>query len=202
HNYAFPYSWDVRVGHKKREETIYELNDELDTEDIKKLMVEIGMEVKSNTKEIRAYFKASSQVNKNELVEYLRSLLPSNMIPSTYIQIDTFPLTTNGKVDKHALLRSQTKSTPQKSRAIAKPKNKIEELVHSTWCSVLKMDAIDVTDSFIPLGGNSLSAIRIVSLLSKRLNIDISIQTFFEHDSIRKLSWDIEAEIKKRMGIA
>lgn len=202
HNYAFPYSWDVRVGHKKREETIDELNDELATEDIKKLMLEIGMEVQSNAKEIRAYFKASSQVDKNELVEYLRSFLPSNMIPSTYIQVDTFPLTANGKVDKQALLRSQTKSAPQKSRAIVKPKNKIEELVHGTWCSVLKMDAIDVTDSFIPLGGNSLSAIRIVSLLSKRLNLEIAIQTFFEQDSIRKLSEAIESEIKKRMGIA
>jgi amino acid adenylation domain-containing protein len=202
HNYAFPYSWDVRVGHKKREETIDELNDELGTEAIKKLMLEIGMEVQSNAKEIRAYFKASSQVDKNELVEYLRSFLPSNMIPSTYLQIDTFPLTANRKVDKQALLRSQTKSAPQKSRAIVKPKNKIEELVHGTWCSVLKMDAIDVTDSFIPLGGNSLSAIRIVSLLSKRLNLEIAIQTFFEQDSIRKLSESIESEIKKRMGIA
>jgi amino acid adenylation domain-containing protein len=202
HNYAFPYSWDVRVGHKKREETIDELNDEPATEDIKKLMIEIGMEVQSNSKEIRAYFKASSQVDKNELVEYLRSFLPSNMIPSTYLQIDSFPLTGNGKVDKQALLRSQTKSPPQKSRVIAKPKNKIEELVHGTWCSVLKMDAIDVTDSFIPLGGNSLSAIRIVSLLSKRLNLEIAIQTFFEQDTIRKLSESIELEIKKRMGIA
>jgi amino acid adenylation domain-containing protein len=202
HNYAFPYSWDVRVGHKKREETIDELNDELATEDIKKLMQEIGMEVQSNAKEIRAYFKASSQVDKNELIDYLRTFLPPNMIPSTYVQVDSFPLTANGKVDKQALLRSQTKSAPPKNRAIIKPKNKIEELVHSTWCTVLKMDSIDVTDSFIPLGGNSLSAIRIVSLLSKRLNLDITIQDFFEQDSIRKLSASIEAEIKKRMGIA
>ncbi|WP_162342202.1 non-ribosomal peptide synthetase [Cyclobacterium salsum] len=201
HNYAFPYSWDVRVGHKKREETINELNDELDTRDIKKLMEEIGIVDQIQPKEIRAYFKASFQVDKNELVEYLKSFLPTNMIPSTYIQIDKFPLTANGKVDKQALLRSQTKSAPQKSRALVKPKNKIEELVHGIWCNVLKMDAIDVTDSFIPLGGNSLSAIRIVSLLSKRLNLDIAIQTFFEEDSIRKLSMAIETEIKKRMGI-
>ncbi|EFQ79232.1 putative AMP-binding enzyme [Algoriphagus machipongonensis] len=201
HNYAFPYSWDVRVGHKKREETIDELNDELSENAIKELMQEIGMESQGPSKEIRAYFKASSQVNKNELIAYLREFLPSNMIPSIYIQIDSFPLTANGKVDKQALLRSQTKSAPQKNKAIVKPKNKIEELVHSTWCSVLKMDSIDVTDSFIPLGGNSLSAIRIVSLLSKRLNLEISIQEFFEQDSIRKLSASIEAEIKKRMGI-
>ncbi|MEN2282168.1 amino acid adenylation domain-containing protein [Algoriphagus sp. SE2] len=203
HNYAFPYSWDVRVGHKKREETIDELNDELGTQEIKKLMQEIGLEDQnSDSKEIRAYFKASSQVDKNELVEYLKTFLPTNMIPSTYIQVDSFPLTSNGKVDKQALLRSQTKSAPRKNKAIVKPKNKIEELVHSTWCTVLKLDSIDVTDSFIPLGGNSLSAIRIVSLLSKRLNLEISIQDFFEQDTIRKLSASIEAEIKKRMGIA
>ncbi|WP_425639057.1 amino acid adenylation domain-containing protein [Algoriphagus yeomjeoni] len=202
HNYAFPYSWDVRVGHKKREETIDELNDELGAESIKKLMTDIGLEEQDNSKEIRAYFKASSQVNKNELVDYLKEYLPANMIPSSFIQIDSFPLTSNGKVDKQALLRKETKSASPKSTPIIKPKNKIEELVHSTWCTVLKMDAIDVTDSFIPLGGNSLSAIRIVSLLSKRLNLEISIQDFFEQDSIRKLSAGIEGEIKKRMGIS
>lgn len=203
HNYAFPYSWDVRVGHKKREETIDELNDELSTEEIAKLMHEIGMQEQTfHSKEIRAYFKASSQVDKTELMDYLKSFLPTNMIPSTFIQVDSFPLTSNGKVDKQALLRSQTKSTPTKNKAITKPKNKIEELVHGTWCSVLKLDSIDVTDSFIPLGGNSLSAIRIVSLLSKRLNLEVSIQDFFEQDTIRKLSALIEAEIKKRMGVA
>jgi hypothetical protein len=30
HNYALPYSWDVRMGHKTRAETIHELNDDLD----------------------------------------------------------------------------------------------------------------------------------------------------------------------------
>lgn len=202
HNYAFPYSWDVRVGHKKREETIDELNDELENEAIKKLMQEIGMEDQDNSKEIRAYFKASSQIDKNELVDYLKAYLPINMIPSSYIQVGSFPLTTNGKVDKQVLLRKETKIAPPKSTPIIKPKNKIEELVHSTWSTVLKIDTIDVTDSFIPLGGNSLSAIRIVSLLSKRLNLEISIQDFFENDSIRKLSESIESEIKRRMGIS
>ncbi|MFC3881219.1 amino acid adenylation domain-containing protein [Algoriphagus namhaensis] len=201
HNYAFPYSWDVRVGHKKREETIDELNDQLSPDEIKQLMIDIGLEDQENTKEIRAYFKANSRIDKNQLLEYLREHLPQNMIPSNFIQVDAFPLTSNGKVDKASLIRR----TPNKGEAVNKeltpPQNKIEQLVHDTWCSVLKIEAIDVTDSFIPLGGNSLSAIRIVSLLSNKLNFQIGVQVFFEKDSIRELSKYIASEIKKRMGI-
>lgn len=202
HNYAFPYSWDVRVGHKKREETIDELNDELSPVDIKGLMQDIGMEDLEKRKEIRAYFKSSKQVDRSKLMDHMREKLPSNMIPATYLQVDTFPLTPNGKVDKSALVRKKSILPIIDNKPLVKPKNKIEELVHGTWCTVLKMEAIDVTDSFIPLGGNSLSAIRIVSLLSKRLNLDLRIQDFFEKDSIRDFSGLIESEIKKRMGIS
>ncbi len=203
HNYAFPYSWDVRVGHKKRTETIDELNDHLTEEEIQKLMKDIGMSDSGNKKEIRAYFKASRRLEHEVLISHLKENLPQNMVPSSFIQVDSFPLTPNGKVDKDALIRRGS-ATIQKdqNRVLEPPKNKIETLVHSTWCTVLKMDAIDVTDSFIPLGGNSLSAIRIVSLLSKKLNLEIGIQNFFELGSIRALSRFIESEIKKKMGIS
>ena len=163
-------------------------------------MQDIGLEDQENTKEIRAYFKANSRIDKNQLLEYLREHLPQNMIPSNFIQVDAFPLTSNGKVDKTALIKRTPRKGQEVNKILAPPQNKIEQLVHDTWCSVLKMEAIDVTDSFIPLGGNSLSAIRIVSILSKKLNFQIGVQVFFEKDSIRELSKHIASEIKKRMG--
>lgn len=202
HNYAFPYSWDVRVGHKKREETIDELNDYLSQQEINQLMKDIGLEDQEDRKEIRAYFKAGVSVDKNQLLNHLREHLPANMIPSTYQQVDVFPLTSNGKVDKMALIRKSTTLGIDPNKPISTPKNKIEQLVHDTWCTVLKMEVIDVTDPFIPLGGNSLSAIRIVSLLGKKLNLQIGIQVFFEKDSIRALSSHIASEMKRKMGLA
>ncbi|MDN3204392.1 amino acid adenylation domain-containing protein [Algoriphagus sediminis] len=199
HNYAFPYSWDVRVGHKKREETIDELNDYLSQEEIDQLMEEIGFHEPKNKKEIRAYFKASSKVDLNALIKHMGQYLPSNMIPSNFIQVESFPLTSNGKIDKTALVKHDFSSERKKVGPIEKPKNKIEQLVHDTWVMVMKEDNIDVTDSFIALGGNSLLAIRIVSLLNKRLKLDVGIQNFFELGSIRKISSFIESEIRSRL---
>lgn len=42
HNYSFPYSWDVRMGHKKREEVPEELNDQIDEKEIHGMIHEIG----------------------------------------------------------------------------------------------------------------------------------------------------------------
>jgi len=199
HNYAFPYSWDVRVGHKKREETIDELNDHLSQEEIDQLMEEIGFHETKNKKEIRAYFKASSKVDLNNLIRHMGQYLPANMIPSNFIQVESFPLTHNGKIDKTALVKHDFSSERKKVGPLEKPKNKIEQLVHDTWSMVMKEDNIDVTDSFIALGGNSLLAIRIVSLLNKRLKLDVGIQNFFELGSIRKISSFIESEIRSRL---
>ncbi|UZD23485.1 amino acid adenylation domain-containing protein [Algoriphagus halophytocola] len=202
HNYAFPYSWDVRVGHKKREETIHELNDHLSIAEIKNLMQEIGYDPRENSQELRAYFKANQSVQIDQIVSHLRSHLPTTMIPSYFQQVDSFPLSPNGKVDKKALVKERVKLSKSDTEVVQKPKNKIEQLIHDTYSAVLKLEAIDVTDSFISLGGNSLAAIRIVSLLGKKLNLDISIQTFFEKDSIRELADEVTLEIKKRLGKA
>ncbi len=200
HNYAFPYSWDVRVGHKKREETIDELNDHLSQEEIDQLMDDIGFHEPKSKKEIRAYFKGSDKVDLNDLVHHMSDHLPQNMIPSNFIQVDSFPLTANGKVDKTALVKHDFSTEKKKSGPIVKPKNKIEQLVHDTWAMVMKEESIDVTDSFIALGGNSLLAIRIVSLLNKRLKLDVGIQNFFELGTIRSISSFIESEIRDRLS--
>ena len=42
HNYALPYSWDVRMGHKQREAALDELNDQIDVDNVHRILQEIG----------------------------------------------------------------------------------------------------------------------------------------------------------------
>ena len=42
HNYALPYSWDVRLGHKQRDEAMDELNDAIEEQRVKDILGEIG----------------------------------------------------------------------------------------------------------------------------------------------------------------
>ncbi len=48
HNYAEPYSWDVRLGHKTRDEALDELDDEIDELEVTGLLAEVGYEPKTN----------------------------------------------------------------------------------------------------------------------------------------------------------
>ncbi|MGB6153510.1 MAG: amino acid adenylation domain-containing protein, partial [Pricia sp.] len=50
-NYAFPYSWDVRLGHKTRHESLEEINEYIDETEVKRIMDEIGYE-RSQTDEL------------------------------------------------------------------------------------------------------------------------------------------------------
>lgn len=53
-----------------------------------------------------AYITSSEKGSiKHLLTDYLRNLLPKDMIPSSIIQIDKFPLSPNGKIDKDALVK-------------------------------------------------------------------------------------------------
>jgi len=70
---------------------------------IEKVVVLVVQEEKSR---LVAFFSGGRQVTDNALREFLSLGLPSYMIPSTFIQIDDWPLTNNGKIDKKALEKS------------------------------------------------------------------------------------------------
>src|SRR5258707_4724848 len=51
HNYALPYSWDVRLGQKTRDEAMEELEDELDETRVQEIMRQIGYSEPTQTTE-------------------------------------------------------------------------------------------------------------------------------------------------------
>jgi amino acid adenylation domain-containing protein len=78
HNYALPYSWDVRIGHKNREAALYELDDELDVARIYTMLDEIGYHPKAASSEpqLTAYFTSRNPVTTDELRKYMATRVP------------------------------------------------------------------------------------------------------------------------------
>ena len=104
HNYALPYSWDVRLGHKERDSALEELNDAIDVENVQQILQEIGYEDANSTEDrLVAYYVSSQPLTASELRTYLAQKLPSNTIPAYFVQLETIPLTNNGKLDRQAL---------------------------------------------------------------------------------------------------
>ena len=89
---------------------------------------------------------------------------PEYMIPSFVIELDEIPLNVNGKIDKKALLDIDLDISPEEYVA---PVSETEKTVVDAFKSVFNIDKIGIYDDFIKLGGNSLTAIKITTFLSK-----------------------------------
>ncbi|PKQ44143.1 non-ribosomal peptide synthetase [Confluentibacter flavum] len=200
-NYSFPYSWDVRLGHKTRDESLEEINEYIDETEVKRIMNEIGYEdsdnLFENDEKLVAYYTAKDAVSTKDLKAHLLKKVPAYMIPSAFKHLDEMPLTKNGKVDKKVLkeIKYAANKTNDIQTSYVSPRNDIEELVYNVWRDVLRLDKISVHDNFIVLGGHSLAAIRVTSRINDELGMEIPLNKIFNLPTIEAYASHIEQRI-------
>lgn len=139
---------------------------------------------RDSTAGILAYIICDDDFNISELQSYVRSRLPVYMVPSGYLIMETFPMTSNGKVDKQAL----PKHIPGSNRPFEEAATPTEIKLASIWSKILGLqEAPGVTISFFELGGHSLLATRLISMIRKEFEVSVPIKVVFELDTIRDL---------------
>ena len=189
-NYAFPYSWDVRMGHKTRNASLEEINEEIDEDSVKRMMGEIGFRGASDQAQLVAFYTASAELSREDLQNHLRKRLPDFMVPTLFRQLPEMPMTENGKIDRANLPGLQDHTFVE--QAYVAPSNEIEELVAKIWSEVMQQQQIGVDYDFLALGGTSLAAIRIVSRLNQALEMNLPVSFVFEEPSVRQMSASLE----------
>ncbi|WP_103071998.1 hybrid non-ribosomal peptide synthetase/type I polyketide synthase [Aquimarina sediminis] len=130
-----------------------------------KQSVVIVKEKEDEEKYLVAYYVSDEILDKSDLQSRLSKMLPDYMVPGYYVQMDVIPLTNNGKVDKKMLPETQEKDLI-KAKYIA-PVTQEERFLSSIWSEVLKYENIGVKDNFYHLGGDSIKAILVISLLNQ-----------------------------------
>jgi amino acid adenylation domain-containing protein/non-ribosomal peptide synthase protein (TIGR01720 family) len=142
----------------------------------------------SGTKSLVAYLVASaeSEPSVSELHGFLKDKLPEYMIPHSFIMLDCLPLTTNGKVDRQALL------TLDRTRAGAiggfvAAQTSLEQSLAKIWSEVLGLEKIGVHDNFFELGGDSILSIQIVSR-ARQAGLQLTPKHLFQHQTIAELT--------------
>jgi thioesterase domain-containing protein len=98
--------------------------------------------------------------------------------------LEALPLTPNGKLDKRALPAPRYTDT-DRYRAPATP---TEEILAGIYAQVLGLERVGVEDSFFDLGGNSLSAMRVIARVNKSLDAHLAVRTLLYAPSVRSLS--------------
>ena len=113
----------------------------------------------------------------------LADQLPGYMIPAAVVALPEMPLTTNGKLDVRALPAPEY--TAGEYRA---PTGPLEEALAGIYAHVLGVDRVGVDDSFFDLGGDSISAMRLVKSVNAVLDADLMVTTVFEAPTVHMLS--------------
>ncbi|MEM9824319.1 MAG: condensation domain-containing protein, partial [Bacteroidota bacterium] len=129
------------------------------------------------------------------LRNFLKTTLPDYMLPNFFVQLPEFPLTSNGKVDKRALLKRVGPSI-HTGKAYLAPKNKKEKQLVEIWQSVLKVEQVGMNDDFFELGGHSIKATRLLMAYNQTFKAKLALQDVFKHSSIQS-HFDLLASAKK-----
>ncbi|KUI06069.1 non-ribosomal peptide synthetase [Mycobacterium sp. IS-3022] len=114
----------------------------------------------------------------------LAERLPAFMVPTAVVVIEEMPLTPNGKLDKRALPAPEYQDTD----GYQAPATKLEAVLADIFAQVLGLEQVGVNDSFFELGGDSLSAMRVVAAVNKFLDGHVAVRTLLLAPSVRSLS--------------
>ena len=142
----------------------------------------------TESKRLVAYLTADakSAPTISELRNFLKARLSDYMVPASFVILERFPLTPNGKVDRRALPAPDL-SRPELEEAFASPRTPTEQRLADIWCRVLGLERVGVHDSFFDLGGDSILSIQIVSRASQA-GLQLSAKQLFENQTIAELA--------------
>ena len=114
----------------------------------------------------------------------LAERLPSYMVPAAVVGLEALPLTVNGKLDKRALPAPGY----QDGDHYRAPASAVEEILAGICAQVLGVERVGADDSFFDLGGNSLSAMRLIAAVNSGLDAGLSVRTLFEAPTVALLA--------------
>lgn len=136
--------------------------------------------------QIAAYYVADKKIDHRELKEFLANILPGYMLPSYYHQMDSMPLTANGKINVKGLPVINVDS--KEVGGYIEPTTEMEKKLAQLWKSVLGFNEIGIDSPFFEVGGDSLKAINLVSNISNIINVDVSLNELIKLSTIRNLA--------------
>jgi amino acid adenylation domain-containing protein/non-ribosomal peptide synthase protein (TIGR01720 family) len=154
--------------------------------DIKEAVVVAKERAGNDQRYLAGYIAGMREVDVSELRRYLSLELPGYMIPSYFVQVETFPLTPNGKIDVKALPAPEDISLRDNVNYIP-PKTPVEKKLTEVWGKVLSRNNISVNENFFMVGGDSIKSIRIISRMNSA-GYKLEMKDLFRYPVISELA--------------
>lgn len=147
---------------------------------------------KEADKYLVAYVVVHDTYSKEQIEKDLARQLPSYMLPSFWVELESIPMNNHGKVDLHALPKPDFNTLRQQDYLA--PESALEQELITIWEELLETSSIGVNHNFFELGGHSLLAMELVFMIEKKFSVKISVRSIFESGTIRELTKYIKQE--------
>ncbi len=121
------------------------------------------------------------------------SSLAEYMVPDAYMQMDTMPMTPNGKINRKVLPAPEMKRATEYEA----PKGEKEELFCNIFSDILKIKEVGTTDNFFEIGGTSINAIKVIVEASKH-GVQIVFNDIFNLKTPRALAEYVNDELRMK----
>nr|WP_052478487.1 non-ribosomal peptide synthetase [Kibdelosporangium sp. MJ126-NF4]CEL18507.1 Siderophore biosynthesis non-ribosomal peptide synthetase modules @ Bacillibactin synthetase component F [Kibdelosporangium sp. MJ126-NF4]CTQ97991.1 Siderophore biosynthesis non-ribosomal peptide synthetase modules @ Bacillibactin synthetase component F (EC 2.7.7.-) [Kibdelosporangium sp. MJ126-NF4] len=117
------------------------------------------------------------------LRDHVAAALPEYMVPSAFVELDEFPLTPNGKLDRSALPVPDMAPVER-----VEPRTGRETVLCRIFAETLGVDAVGIHDGFFDLGGHSLLATRVIGRITAEFGVRLGIRALFETPTVAGLA--------------
>ncbi|MFD9645464.1 amino acid adenylation domain-containing protein [Streptomyces sp. NPDC059082] len=121
-----------------------------------------------------------------ELKRRLGERLPQHMVPASFVRMDAFPLTHNGKINRRELPEPTVAAVTGRAAG-----TDTERALVELWREALGREDVPVDLGFFSLGGNSIAVIRMVGA-ARRVGLEMTPRMVFAHQTIESLAKAID----------
>jgi amino acid adenylation domain-containing protein len=163
--------------------------------------VVIAQEDKPGDKRLVAYIVAAGNaaLSVSEVRRFAEQKLPPLMVPSRFVVLNALPLTPTGKVNRRDL-PDPGNSRPELDIPFVAPRTPVEQELSQIWAKILALEQVGIHDSFIELGGHSLTATQVISQVMKKFQVEIPLRSLFGAPTIAKMAAVITEHQGKQLG--
>src|SRR5438270_9582581 len=122
----------------------------------------------------------------SELRTHLQAMLPQYMVPTVFVEVQAWPLTPNGKIDRRTLPAPE-RVRPQQGKAFEEPMTAAEHLLADIWSQLLGLDKVGIHDNFFELGGDSILGLRGIARANE-MGLRFTLKQLFQYQTIAQLA--------------
>ena len=139
--------------------------------------------------------ETSASDTQTALQSELACILPRYMLPSALIQLPSLPRTPNGKVDRRSLEALGIKLVVTPLCDGTPPITSTEKVLAAIWQNVLGRELSTIQDSFFALGGDSMSAMRMVARVTAATGSPLPLRLVFQYTTIESLAAYLDSDL-------